>query len=336
MNSGNLVAVIASSLQHYSRPLGALLADPDVTELCLQRPGELYIERGDGWTRIEADWATDAWARHFARLVATSTAQRVGADSPLLSASLPTGERIQVVLPPAAGPEGVVFAIRRPSARIWSLDSLERQGALDVARRSSDGPATSRRQLDAAYRSGRVASFLSTAVRARCNILVAGSTGSGKTTLTKALIEEIDHAERLISIEDAAELDLGRHRNSVRLFYSKADQGVARVAPKQLLEASLRLRPDRILLAELRGEEAYYYLRNVSSGHPGSITSIHAGSAELAFEQLALLVKESEAGRDLPVADIQRLGRAVIDVVVCCERRGGHRGVTDVWWRDAS
>jgi type IV secretion system protein VirB11 len=230
----------------------------------------------------------------------------------------------------------VVFAIRRPSARIWSLDSLERQGALDVARRSSDGPATSRRQLDAAYRSGRVAAFLSTAVRARCNILVAGSTGSGKTTLTKALIEEIDHAERLISIEDAAELDLGRHRNSVRLFYSKADQGVARVAPKQLLEASLRLRPDRILLAELRGEEAYYYLRNVSSGHPGSITSIHAGSAELAFEQLALLVKESEAGRDLPVADIQRLGRAVIDVVVCCERRGGHRGVTDVWWRDAS
>jgi type IV secretion system protein VirB11 len=325
---------IDSSLQHYSRPLAALLDDPEVTELCLQRPGELHVERGGGWTLVGAPWATETWSRHFARLVATATSQRIGPDAPLLSASLPTGERIQVVLPPAAGPEGVAFAIRRPSASVWTLAALEAQGVLDV-RPGATGARQVQDGLAEAYGAGNLAAFLRAAVRTRRNILVAGATGSGKTTLTKALIEEIDRDERLISIEDAAELDLGRHRNSVRLFYSKADQGRARVAPKQLLEASLRLRPDRILLAELRGEEAYYYLRNVSSGHPGSITSIHAGSAALAFEQLAMLVRESDAGRDLPLADIHRLSRAVIDIVVCCERQGGRRVVTDVWWRDA-
>ena len=108
------------------------------------------------------------------------------------------------------------------------------------------------------------------------------------------------------------------------------------VTPKQLLEASLRLRPDRILLAELRGEEAYYFLRNVSSGHPGSITSVHAGNAALAFEQLALLVKESGPGRDMAFNDIHRLLRQIVDVVVHCERAAGLRRVAEVWWRGAS
>ena len=136
------------------------------------------------------------------------------------------------------------------------------------------------------------------AVRARKNILVSGATGSGKTTWTKALIREIPGDERLVTIEDARELVLDGHPNHVRLFYSKDDQGLARVTPKQLLECCLRMKPDRILLAELRAEEAFDYLRNVNSGHPGSITSVHATSAELAFEQLVLLVKQSAAAAD--------------------------------------
>ena len=324
-----------SSLAQYARPIECLLADEGVTELCLQKAGELFIERGGTWEKLEAPWATVGWARHFARLVATASEQRVTAEEPLLSAALPTGERVQIVLPPAAGPDGVVISIRRPSTVTWSLADLVAQGAFrpPSAIRLSGDPVSV--DLGAAYRDGRPEVFLAAAVRARCNILVAGATGSGKTTLTKALIREIPRDERLISIEDAPELDLTTHANAVRLFYSKADQGRARVAPKQLLEASLRLRPDRILLAELRGEEAYYYLRNVSSGHPGSITSIHAGTTQLAFEQLALLVRESEAGRDLPLAEIHRVAHAVIDVVVCCDRRAGHRHERDLWWRDA-
>lgn len=327
--------IAASALDHYSRPLAALLADPGVTEVCLQRPGEVLIESVKGWSRRSVPWATNAWARHFARLVATATDQRVGAASPLLSAALPTGERVQVVLPPATSADRVVIAIRRPNSTTWSLRELGDGGLFADCRMAADGANNVQAQLEKLFSTTDWQGFLSLAVRARLNIVVSGATGSGKTTLTKALICEIPEDERLISIEDAAELRFERHANVVRLFYSKDDQGVARVSPKQLLEASLRLRPDRILLAELRGEEAYYFLRNVSSGHPGSITSVHAGSAALAFEQLALLVKESAPGREMAYGDIHRLLRQIIDVIVHCERRSGARRVQEVWWRDA-
>jgi type IV secretion system protein VirB11 len=177
--------------------------------------------------------------------------------------------------------------------------------------------------------------FMRLAVRARKNIVVSGPTGSGKTTWTKALIREIPTHERLITIEDAQELVLDRHPNHVRLFYSKDDQGQARVRPKQLLECCLRMRPDRILLAELRAEEAFDYLRNVNSGHPGSITSVHATSAELAFEQLVLLVKQSPGGRDLARTDIKSLLYLLVDVVIQCGLERHERFVKEVWFQPA-
>ena len=329
-------AETASSLEHYSRPLAALLADPSVTEVCLQRPGEVLVERATGWSCESVPWATSGWARHFARLLATATDQRVGPAAPLLSAALPSGERVQVVLPPATWADRVVIAIRRPSSRAWSLEELGAGGLFAACQRTSLPLQESGEALARSHIAGDWLAFLALAVRRRLNIVVSGATGSGKTTLTKALIREIPEDERLISIEDAAELRFDRHTNVVRLFYSKDDQGLARVTPKQLLEASLRLRPDRILLAELRGEEAYHFLRNVSSGHPGSITSVHAGSASLAFEQLALLVKESGPGREMGFSDIHRLLRQIVDVVVHCERAGSMRRVAEVWWRDAT
>ena len=174
--------------------------------------------------------------------------------------------------------------------------------------------------------------FMRLAVRGRKNILVSGPTGSGKTTWTKALIREIPADERLITIEDAQELVLDRHPNHVRLFYSKDDQGLARVTPKQLLESCLRMKPDRILLAELRAEEAFDYLRNVNSGHPGSITSVHAASAELAFEQLVLLVKQSAGGQELARADIKSLLYLLIDVVIQFGVEQHERVISEVWF----
>ena len=323
----------ANSLHHYTRLLRPYLADPGVTELCLQKPGEFYLEDSGGWRCVPAPFATLAWARHFSRLLATFTDQRVNDETPLLSATLPEGERVQVVLPPATVKDQVVMAVRRPNQTVWSVGALAERhffkpltSPLPQVTRSGD-------DLSGAFAAKDWAKFLSLAVKAKLTIVVAGATGSGKTTLTKALIQEISPDERLISIEDAAELDLSGQPNSVRLFYSKDDQGRARVSAKQLLEACLRLRPDRILLAELRGEEAYYFLRNVSSGHPGSITSIHAGSTALAFEQLALLVKESVPGRELAFSDILSLLHGIVDVVVHCVRCGTARGVSDVYWR---
>lgn len=331
-------SVSATALERYVERLRPWLSDPAVTELCVNRPGEVFVERADGWRRESALFLTEPWCQQFARLVAGATKQRISAESPLLSASLPSGERVQVVLPPAVTVGTVAIVIRRPSDRVWGLEELAAGGLFERCVASGSGVlAGQEAELKRRYGAGEWQVFLKLAVQARKNIVVSGATGSGKTTLTKALIREIPADERLVVLEDAAELALESHPNSVRLLYSKDGQGLARVSAKQLLEASLRMRPDRILLAELRGEEAYYYLRNVNSGHPGSITSVHASRAELAFEQLTLLVKESVAGRELARSDIRALLEELVDVVVQCARdSAGRRVVSEILYREAS
>ena len=324
-----------SALDLTLRALRPLLSSPDVTELCINRPREIFIETPAGWHREELPFADFDWCRRLAKLIANVTRQRVDESSPLLSASLPSGERVQVVLPPATTRGCVAITIRRPAAQVWSIEELARRsGFLDC-----DGNSASANDIESELLSLHAArhypGFLHLAVRARKNIVVSGPTGSGKTTWTKALIREIPGGERLVTIEDACELMLERHPNHVRLFYSKDDQGLARVTPKQLLECCLRMRPDRILLAELRAEEAFDYLRNVNSGHPGSITSVHATSAELAFEQLVLLVKQSPAGRTLARRDILSLLYLLVDVIIQCGIQGHQRVIREIWFDPA-
>ena len=283
----------ASALELNLRALRPILSDPEVTELCINRPGEAFIETRRGWEQQALPFADFDWCRRLAKLVANSTRQRIDETNPLLSASLPTGERAQIVLPPATASGTVAITLRRPSDQVWSIEELAERGIFRSTRRATAALDETEQQLLSLLRTQNYEAFMRLAVAARKNIVVSGPTGSGKTTWTKALIREIPAQERLITIEDAQELVLDGHPNHVRLFYSKDDQGLARVTPKQLLESCLRMKPDRILLAELRAEEAFDYLRNVNSGHPGSITSIHAGSCELAFEQLVLLVKQS-------------------------------------------
>src|ERR1700757_4430818 len=274
-----------SALELNLRALRPILSDPNVTELCINRPGHAFIETRQGWECRCLPFAHFDWCKRLAKLVANSTRQRVDEATPLLSASLPTGERAQIVLPPATTPGTVAITLRRPSSEVWSIGELAERGIFRSTRRS-----------------------------------------------TKALIREIPAAERLIAIEDAQELVLDTHPNHVRLFYSKDDQGLARVTPKQLLESCLRMKPDRILLAELRAEEAFYSLAQVNSGHPGSITSIHAGSCELAFEQLVLLVKQSQGGRDLARSDIKSLLYLLIDVVIQFGVEGHERYIREIWF----
>ena len=322
----------ASALDLNLRALRPLLTRSDVTELCINQPGVAYLETREGWQREAIPFADFDWCRRLAKLVANSTRQRVDEESPLLSASLPSGERIQIVLPPATSAECVAISIRRPSDQVWSIEELSASGLFRATRRASDALDDTETQLLKLLQDENYEAFMRLAVTARKNILVSGPTGSGKTTWTKALIREIPSQERLITIEDAQELVLDRHPNHVRLFYSKDDQGLARVTPKQLLESCLRMKPDRILLAELRAEEAFDYLRNVNSGHPGSITSVHAASAELAFEQLVLLVKQSDAGAELARSDIKSLLYLLVDVVVQFGVEQHQRFVREIWY----
>lgn len=322
----------ASALGLTLRALRPLLANAEVMELCINRPMEAFLETRDGWHCEPLPFADFDWCSRLAKLVANSTQQRIDATAPLLSASLPTGERIQIVMPPATSAGCVAIAIRRPADQVWSIEELGRRGIFRGTRRAGQKLDDTEEELLRLLSSSDYEAFMRLAVRSRKNILVSGPTGSGKTTWTKALIREIPSDERLITIEDAKELVLDRHPNHVRLFYSKDDQGVARVTPKQLLESCLRMKPDRILLAELRAEEAFDYLRNVNSGHPGSITSVHATSAELAFEQLVLLVKQNPGGRELARHDIKSLLYLLIDVVIQFGVERHERFIKEIWF----
>ncbi len=315
-------------LEHYLAPLQRCLETAGVTELVINRPGELGLERAGRWEWRSAPELTATWLTTLARAAAAFTAQDIGEATPICSTVLPQGERCQIVLPPAA--EAVSLTLRKPSPRSFGLDDFMAAGlfeAVDTAPGGADPIDKTLLELRAA---GDWPGFFRCAVSGRRNILISGATGSGKTTFAKALVQLIPPDERILTIEDARELVVP-HRNAVHLLYAKDGQGLARVGPKALLEAALRMRPDRILLQELRDGAAFFYLRNVNTGHPGSITTIHADGAQLAFEQLTLLVKESEGGRDLARDDIRNLLLCLVDVVVQMRRQGDRFQVTEVW-----
>lgn len=313
-------------------PLAMFLEDKSLYEVIINRPGQVLTEGPGGWRTYDAPELTFEKLMRLARAVASFSHQSIDERRPILSATLPGEERIQIVIPPATLKGTVSVTIRKPSSVDFTLDDLEgRQFFANTRTVGTDAPAEDD-DLSSLYRGGRIKEFLRRAVISRKNILISGATGSAKTTLSKALIKHIPEDERIISIEDTPELVIP-HLNCVRLFYSKDRQGLSQAGPKELLESSLRMRPDRVLLQELRDGTAFYYIRNVNSGHPGSITTVHADSVALAFEQLALLIKESDAGRDIERAEVLNLLKASIDVIVQCKRLGGMFRASEVYFR---
>ena len=318
-------------LTHHMAPLRELLDQNDVTELVINRPGEVAVERADGWHWTQIPQLSLEWLDTLGTAAAGFTKQDINASNPICSTSLPDGERVQLVMPPATPTGGYSITIRKPSSRTFAMEELEESGLFEVTKAASGRSSDADAELLELKEARQWRAFLELAVQAKKNILISGATGSGKTTLSKALMQTIPPEERLLTIEDTRELTVP-HRNVVHMLYSKDGQGQAKIGPKQLLEASLRMRPDRILLQELRDGTAFFYLRNVNTGHPGSITTVHADSASLAFEQLTLLVKESEGGRDLDRADIRSLLGLLVDVVVQTKKVDGRFRVTEVYY----
>lgn len=313
-------------------PLAPFLSDKGLYEVVINRPGEVLTEGPGGWDCHNLPELTFEKLMRLARAVASFSGQGIDETRPLLSATLPDDERIQIVIPPATTRNIVSITIRKPSSVSLSMRDMETGGIFENVIAGADVEVGDASLLEA-YREGRYRTFLEGAVLARKNIIISGATGSGKTTLSKALIQHIPDDERLISIEDTPELTIPQP-NHVRLFYSKGGQGVAKLGAKDLLESCLRMRPDRVLLQELRDGTAFYYIRNINSGHPGSITTVHADSPKLAFEQLTLLVKESEGGQDLDRDDIRNLLKSSIDVIVQCKRIAGRFRVTEIYFAD--
>lgn len=326
----------ATSVVEFLRPLREQLDAPGVLEVCVNRPGVLQVETVQGWQQVDAPNMTQERCLSLATAVATYCDQQINQERPLLSATLPSGERIQFVIPPAVTRGTVSITVRKPSELIKRLDDFERDGLFNrIDERAEmgaddDGLQPFEKQLLALKVAGRYAEFLRLAVQKHQTIVVSGKTGSGKTTFMKGLVEEVPHHERLITIQDTAELTLPNHPNVVHLYYSKDAQGTARVTAKSLLEACLRMKPDRIFLAELRGEECFSFIRLAASGHPGSITSVHAGSCALALEQMSLMIRESGAGGGLRMDEIKGLLGIVIDVIVQFGRDERGRFISEI------
>ena len=321
----------AAVVRELLKPISVFLQDTSLYEVIVNRPGQVLTEGPGGWRTHDLQELTFDKLMRLARAVASFSHQSIDERRPILSATLPGDERIQIVIPPATSKGTVSLTIRKPSSVDFTLDDLEKRQFFAGTRTADADAPSDDSELRSLYRNGQVKEFLRQAVVSRKNIIISGATGSAKTTLSKALIKHIPDDERIISIEDTPEL-LIPQPNHVRLFYSKDQQGLSHAGPKELLESSLRMRPDRILLQELRDGTAFYYVRNVNSGHPGSITTVHADSVALAFEQLTLLIKESDAGRDIERTEILNLLRASIDVVVQCKRLGGAFRATELYF----
>ncbi len=315
-------------LNTYLAPLAEVLAREDVTDIYINRPGEVWVETLDGATeRLDAPALTVPTLDRLSRQIAALTHQGISREHPLLSATLPDGARVQIVAAPATrGP--MAIAIRKHVSPQLTLSDYVESGAFAGTRRGAIGqPSEIDLELAALLDAGDIATMLAKAVRARKNILVSGGTSTGKTTFLNALIREISEHERLILIEDTPELQI-EHANAIGLLAARSAFGEAQVTAESLLAASLRMRPDRIIVGELRGPEAYTFLRAVNTGHPGSMTTVHADSAERAVEQIALLVLQ--AGTRLSREDVQFYVRSTVDVFVQLDRKAGRRRITEV------
>jgi type IV secretion system protein VirB11 len=307
------------------------MASPDVTEICVNRPGELYLETREGWQHVDVPTLTFERARQFCTAVVneSNTGQRITDTDPVVSLTFPTGQRAQFVIPPACDAGKISITIRLPSRQMKTLAQYQQDGFFEQILEDTHGINDHDRELLELRAERRYADFFRKAVLNKKNIVVAGATGSGKTTFMKSLVHHIPANERLVTIEDARELFIDQP-NVVHLLYSKGGQGASNVTAKSCMEACLRMKPDRIILAELRGDESFYFIRNCASGHPGSITSCHAGSTEQTWDQLALMVKASSEGAGLEFATIKRLLMMTIDMVVHIKAHAGRRYITGI------
>lgn len=312
-------------LQSYLAPLAVWLERSDVTDIYVNRPGEIWLETlGNRPERLPAPDLTAAVLARLVRQIAAVSAQGISREHPLLSASLPGGERVQVAIPPATRGE-IALAIRKHVIATPSLEEYDRSGAFAATRIACAEEPEARESSSIAGQDA--ATLLREAVVNRRNILISGGTSSGKTTFVNALLREVPADERLIVIEDTPELKIV-HDNAVGLLAARGTMGEAEVTAEDLLIAALRMRPDRIILGEIRGSEATTFLRSVNTGHPGSISTIHADSPERAIDQLALLVMQT--GTRMGWDDVLRYVRNSLDLVVQLRLRGGKREVAGV------
>jgi type IV secretion system protein VirB11 len=324
----------APLLRHFLAPMDKWLSDPATEEVCLNRPGEAWIRRHGVFMRHDVPLGL-MQCEAIAILAGSLRRQNVGPEAPLLAAELPDGERLQACLFPVVPQGTCALTLRKPDSRVISPDeAAPRYDSAGMNRANDEQRSRDMAELLALYDAGEFIPFLVGCVHARLNIFLTGATGSGKTSLEKTLVAAIDPAERLITIEDTAELTVTQP-NHLRLLFRRDDKAADVVDADTLLQACLRLRPDRVFVGELRGREAWTFAREVMTGHPGAISTIHGSDATTAFRQFFILCRGHPAAAGLDHHTLATLLSDVVDVIVPLrEQRGAFdkRHVGHVWF----
>ncbi len=308
-------------------PLHTLLTSEDVNEVVINPDKSIWVEYA-GQAHMQK-WDGVIPPERLKRLgahLAGETKNQLGPKNPIVSGRVQVfgqSMRVQVIVPPAIE-DGVSVSIRKYVSRILDLGEIGflMGGQVDVENQRRERLDRLRKLADA----GDLQNLLRLAVDQRLNMLVSGGTSTGKTTYARAILSLVDREERMVTIEDALELHLP-HANTVSLVADRITD--SQRSPARLLESSLRMRPDRLILGEIRGAEAFNFLEAINTGHPGSISTIHADSPQLALERMAMMVLR--AGMGLSREDVIDYARSTIDLVIQMGRHGGKRGVLQVF-----
>jgi type IV secretion system protein VirB11 len=305
-------------------PLNRWLTDPKVQELAIQEPGSLWVEfAGGAWQKETVPTLPHTWLTNLCQLIANNNRQILNEAYPLLSGALPTGERIQIILPPTA--KHPTLCIRKPSVNRLQLKDYQTTRITDHAIKPS---ATTLLHL---YQTHQYQAFLTLAIQQRKTLVIVGGTGSGKTTLLNACLAAIPSTERLVTLEDVREVNC-THPNIVSLLAVKNMQGKANVTLQDLLQASLRLKPDRIIMGEIRGIEIRDFLTACHTGHPGSLTTLHANDVNSAVMRMTQLYKQQPTA--MSDADIRCEIQSVVDAIICVRRTNTGFSIWDIDYQD--
>jgi len=316
-------------------PLDTWLNNPQVSEILINQPQEVWVEEGGQLMRHTVEALTTSMLRNLCQLIANENQQRLTAEFPLLSGSLRDGSRVQIVLPPTA--MHPTLSIRRNVVIQMRLSHYREQ---DFYQKATPFTLTAgmweqlpddEKSLVRLYQHKDWDNFIRTAIQLKKNIVISGGTSSGKTTFLNACLREIDLNERMLVLEDAREVDIP-HPNQVQLLASKGEQGQAKVDMQQLVQCCLRLRPDRIIMGEIRGKEILEFVSACSTGHEGSITSIHANNPRVAFMRMTQMYKQNNVP-SMSDKDILKELHEVIDIIIQVAKTPNGRLVESVYYK---
>ena len=327
------------SLKQYTKALfGDLFDNKAITEIVINRENEIFYEDSNGFhigTAEECARVTKNNLEKFANAVATSCGQKLNEGNTILGTTLPSDERIQIVIPPSVDKNQFSITIRKPMSKSLTLEQYQESGFFDDIVIGEHYRPTDYQLAECLSKKDYLGFFRIAVESGLYNLAIAGATGSGKTTFMKACVNEIPEHERLITIEDVRELFSDKHDNIVNLLYpSEAKTTETSVTPARLLKSCLRMKPDRILLAELRAGEAFDYINAISSGHGGSITSLHAGTKDEVIRRLTLMTLQNETGSRLPYDAAKSIIEDTIDIIVHIGKINGQRRITSLYWKD--